>query len=49
MWLSYRVPIEVYMSDPSYWDDIIKNKKFDKHPEWKVGGDKNLNRGIITK
>lgn len=52
MSLEYSIPIEVYMADHEYWDDIIKNKKFDKHPEWKVGDGKdkaNLNKGIIIK
>jgi len=32
----YSVPMDIYMNNPEYWDDIIKNRKFDKHPEWKI-------------
>jgi hypothetical protein len=30
----YSVPMDVYMSNPPYWDEIIKTKQFSKHPEW---------------
>lgn len=30
----YSVPLDVYMSNPVYWDEIIKTKQFSKHPEW---------------
>lgn len=33
----YSIPMEVYMANPSYWDEVIKSKQFKKHPEWKVG------------
>jgi hypothetical protein len=36
MKLAYRIPLAVYMGDPVYWDEIIRTKKFNKHPEWKV-------------
>ena len=32
----FSVPVDIYMGNPEYWDDIIKNRKFDKHPEWKI-------------
>lgn len=33
----FSIPMEVYMSNPTYWDEIIKTKQFKKHPEWRVG------------
>ncbi len=34
----FSIPLEVYMSDQDYWDEIIKTKDFKKHPEWMTGG-----------
>lgn len=48
----FSIPLEVYMADHQYWDNIIKNKQFHKHPEWQVGDERNsssLKRGIIVK
>jgi predicted nucleotidyltransferase len=33
----FSIPMEVYMADSQYWDRIIKEKQFKKHPEWMVG------------
>jgi len=30
----FRIPLDVYMSNSIYWDEIIKTKNFNKHPEW---------------
>jgi hypothetical protein len=32
----YSIPMEVYLSNPQYWDEIIATKKFNKHPEWLI-------------
>lgn len=33
----FSIPMEVYMANPKYWDGIIHDKQFKKHPEWRVG------------
>lgn len=33
----FSIPMEVYMANPNYWDEIISTKQFKKHPEWLVG------------
>jgi len=33
----FSIPMEVYMANPTYWQEIIDSKQFNKHPEWKVG------------
>ena len=33
----FSIPMEVYMSNIKYWDEIIAKKQFNKHPEWLVG------------
>ncbi len=39
----FSVPLEVYMSNPEYWDKVCRDKKLQKnHPEWKVG--KSINK-----
>lgn len=30
----FSIPMDIYVSNPKYWDGIIKNKEFSKHPEW---------------
>ncbi len=30
----FSIPMDVYVHNPKYWDGIIKNKQFNKHPEW---------------
>jgi len=33
----FSIPLDVYMSNQHYWDEIIATKQFKKHPEWMVG------------
>jgi len=33
----FSIPMDVYMANSPYWDEIIKTKQFKKHPEWVVG------------
>lgn len=33
----FSLPLDVYMSNQTYWDEIIATKNFKKHPEWCVG------------
>lgn len=33
----FSIPMDVYMANFKYWDEIIKTKQFSKHPEWVVG------------
>jgi dTDP-D-glucose 4,6-dehydratase len=32
----FSLPLEVYLSNQNYWDDIINQKQFNKHPEWQT-------------
>lgn len=32
----FSIPIDVYYANPEYWRDVIKNKKFSKHPEYHI-------------
>jgi ribosomal protein S17 len=42
---TFSVPLEVYMSNPKYWDEVCRSKKLQKnHPEWQVG--KNINKFV---
>ena len=43
---TFSVPLEVYMSNPKYWDEVCRNPKLQKnHPEWQVG--KSLNKKYL--
>jgi len=38
---TFSVPMNVYMSNPEYWDKVCKSRKLQKdHPEWQVGKSK---------
>jgi len=32
----FSIPVDVYYANPKYWRDVIKNKKFYKHPEYYI-------------